>query len=55
LVKSFSVFSPHPSLIGSVSWDGNAGGKGRRVPAGIYFVKLKSENYSLGKKITLLK
>jgi carboxypeptidase T len=53
LVKSFSLFSSHSSLVGNVSWDGKDN-KGCRLPAGVYYVKLKSENKTLSKKLILL-
>ncbi len=39
LVKSFSLFTPHSSLISSLSWDGKDN-KGKRVKPGIYFIKI---------------
>ncbi|HEC77975.1 MAG TPA: T9SS type A sorting domain-containing protein [candidate division WOR-3 bacterium] len=54
LIKSFSLFTPHSSLISSVSWDGTDD-SGHRVPAGIYFVQLKTDNYKRAEQVVLLR
>jgi hypothetical protein len=55
LVKSFSLFTPHSSLITSVSWDGRDDND-ILLPSGIYFIKLKVEDEFLQtKKILLLR
>jgi len=54
LIKSFSLFTPHSSLISSVSWDGTDD-LGHRVSPGSYFVQLKTIHYTRIQKVTLLK
>jgi hypothetical protein len=54
LVKSFSLFSPHSSLITTISWDGT-NDSGRRVPPGVYFVRLSIDNYNKVRKVMLLR
>jgi len=54
LVKSFSLFSPHSSLISSVTWDGK-NYLGKKIAPGIYFVQLKADGISQTEKLVLLK
>ncbi len=53
LVKSFSLTTDHSALSTAVSWDGT-NERGIRVTAGVYFVVLKSLNYSTTQKVVLL-
>jgi len=46
LIRSFSLFPLHSSLIGSVTWDGKDD-EGNEVRSGIYFVKLKVKTEKL--------
>jgi hypothetical protein len=55
LVRSFSLFSSHSSLVRSVSWDGTDK-YGKPLPNGVYFCKLKSGSRVLSKeKIIMVK
>jgi flagellar hook assembly protein FlgD len=55
LVKSFSLFTPHSSLIKGVSWDGK-NDSGERVSSGVYFYELKVGNkFSKTKKLLFLR
>jgi hypothetical protein len=54
LVRSFSLFSPHPSLITSVSWDGTDE-SGKLMPSGTYFYKLIIGNESITKRMLLIR
>jgi hypothetical protein len=54
LVRSFSLFSPHSSLITNVSWDGRDG-KGNLVPPGVYFAKLSAGDFTSMKKMLLIR
>ena len=53
LVRSFSLFSPPSSLFSSVTWDGKDE-KGKDVRSGVYFVRLKSMNVILLRKLIKL-
>ncbi len=46
LVKSFSLFTPHSSLISSLSWDGT-NEHGKEVAPGVYFIKIVGATYML--------
>ena len=37
-----------------VEWDGR-GGEGRRLPNGVYFLRLEGEDFVASKKVTLLR
>lgn len=54
LVKSFSLFSPHSSLIMNVSWDGKDS-KGNILPSGVYFCKLKTNKEIVTSKILCIR
>jgi len=54
LVKSFSLFTPHSSLITTVFWDGTDN-LGNEVPSGIYFSVFKDGGIHIEKKILLIK
>ncbi|TES89973.1 MAG: T9SS type A sorting domain-containing protein [Candidatus Cloacimonadota bacterium] len=54
LVKSFSLLTPHPSPITSVTWDGR-NDVGKKVTPAIYFAKLSSGDFVAVEKIILVK
>jgi len=54
LVKSFSLFTPHSSLISSVSWYGKDN-SGNELQGGVYFIKLTSGNFISVKKVILVR
>ncbi|MBE0432013.1 hypothetical protein IBX73_00955 [candidate division WOR-3 bacterium] len=53
LVKHFHCAMPHAPCAMQVVWDGTDN-TGRRVPAGIYFVVLKSEHHCSTRKVVLV-
>jgi len=53
LVKSFSLVTSHSSLISSLSWNG-ADNNGKLLPAGVYYLRLKTEKKELNKKLIKL-
>jgi len=50
LVRSFSSFSSHSSLIASVTWDGTDD-SGKKVQSGVYFCRLIVGDYQATKKL----
>jgi len=54
LVKSFNLESRIQNLESAVMWDGKDN-SGRRTPAGIYFVKLETEQATVVEKVVFLK
>uniref|UniRef100_A0A7C4XVT7 T9SS type A sorting domain-containing protein n=1 Tax=candidate division WOR-3 bacterium TaxID=2052148 RepID=A0A7C4XVT7_UNCW3 len=53
LVKSFNL-STFSSLLATITWDGTDG-LGRRLPSGVYFIKLESDEFKTIKKAILLR
>ncbi|MCK4352609.1 T9SS type A sorting domain-containing protein [candidate division WOR-3 bacterium] len=54
LVKSFPLVTNHLSLTTAVSWDGRDE-RGKKIGAGIYFLKFETQSHSETKKIVFLK
>jgi len=54
LVKNFSLFTPHSSLISSVSWDGKDN-SGNELQGGVYFIRLTSGDIISIRKVILVR
>jgi hypothetical protein len=54
VVKNFGDLSIYRSPFNQLSWNG-MDDSGFRLPAGVYFVRLKSDNFKAVEKIILLK
>lgn len=54
LIKVFSLFTPHSSLITTVTWDCRDG-KGKQVPNGIYFYRLTAGEKTAVRKMVVIR
>ncbi len=53
-MKAFTVSNAHSLVSNAIKWHGDDQ-SGRRLPAGVYFVKLESSDYSEIKKVVMLR
>jgi len=54
LIQSFSLLTPRSSLLASIVWDGRDN-NGEKVPAGIYFYRLQTADFTETRKLTILR